>query len=165
MRPEENEGRPGKQSDGFSKTRELKLVTLWAAESLDPQGWPTRTPGRSPIRQLLKVSRPSHRSRAVGVLRRVGCEAEGRGFEGGSVRSCWATALPGSETSRVKSSPRRFRSSTCATRGRNSGRLPGRSMRVTSHGLRCHHHHCPALLLSDQRFRGLVGASVGQRVI
>ena len=45
MRPEENEGHLGKQSDGFSKTRELKLVTLWAAESLDAQGWPTRNRG------------------------------------------------------------------------------------------------------------------------
>ncbi len=45
VRQEENEGRAGKQPDGSAKTREVKLVTLWTAESLDKQGQPTRDPG------------------------------------------------------------------------------------------------------------------------
>lgn len=45
MRPSELEGRAGKQPDGSSKTREVKLVTVWSAEGRDAEGIPVRDPG------------------------------------------------------------------------------------------------------------------------
>jgi hypothetical protein len=45
MRKEELENRPGKQSDGSSKTREVKLVTVWTAEGRDDEGTPVRDAG------------------------------------------------------------------------------------------------------------------------
>jgi len=45
MRPEEVAHRAGKQADGFAKTREAKLVTVWTAESRDEEGKPVRDPG------------------------------------------------------------------------------------------------------------------------
>ena len=45
VRPAEVEGRRGKQPDGSSKTREVKLATVWTAEGRDSQGRPSRDPG------------------------------------------------------------------------------------------------------------------------
>jgi len=45
MRASELEGRAGKQSDGSSKTREVKLVTVWSAEMRDKEGTPVRDAG------------------------------------------------------------------------------------------------------------------------
>ena len=45
MRPSELEGRSGKQADGSAKTREVKLVTIWSAESRDKEGVPVRDEG------------------------------------------------------------------------------------------------------------------------
>jgi len=45
MRACELEGRAGKQADGTSKTREVKLVTIWSAEGRDKEGTPERDPG------------------------------------------------------------------------------------------------------------------------
>jgi hypothetical protein len=45
MRTSEIEGRQGKQPDGSSKTREVKLVTLWSAEGRDAEGTPVRDEG------------------------------------------------------------------------------------------------------------------------
>ncbi len=45
MRASELEGREGKQSDGSSKTREVKLVTVWSAEGRDKEGVPVRDEG------------------------------------------------------------------------------------------------------------------------
>lgn len=45
MRKSELEGRPGKQTDGSSKTREVKLVTVWSAEGRDKEGVPQRDKG------------------------------------------------------------------------------------------------------------------------
>ncbi len=42
MRRSELEGRAGKQPDGSSKTREVKLVTVWSAEGRDDEGTPVR---------------------------------------------------------------------------------------------------------------------------
>jgi len=41
----ELEGRPGKQEDGSSKTREVKLVTTWSAQGRDKEGVPVRDEG------------------------------------------------------------------------------------------------------------------------
>jgi hypothetical protein len=45
MRPSELKGRAGKQPDGSAKTREVKLVTVWTAESRDEEGNPVRDAG------------------------------------------------------------------------------------------------------------------------
>ena len=45
MRASELEGRQGKQPDGSSKTREVKLVTVWSAEGRDDEGTPVRDEG------------------------------------------------------------------------------------------------------------------------
>ena len=45
MRKGELAGRPGKQADGSSKTREVKLCTVWSAEGRDEDGVPVRDEG------------------------------------------------------------------------------------------------------------------------
>ena len=45
MRRSEVAGRSGKQPDGSAKTRAVKLVTVWTAESRDEEGKPVRDPG------------------------------------------------------------------------------------------------------------------------
>jgi len=45
MRATELRGRAGKQPDGSAKTREVKLCTVWSAESQDTEGWPVRDEG------------------------------------------------------------------------------------------------------------------------
>lgn len=45
MRASELAGREGKQPDGSSKTREVKLVTVWSAERRDKEGTPVRDEG------------------------------------------------------------------------------------------------------------------------
>ncbi|MFH1007058.1 MAG: ISKra4 family transposase [Candidatus Latescibacterota bacterium] len=45
MRAEEVKGRKGKQADGSSKSREVKLCTFWTAEGRDENGIPVRDPG------------------------------------------------------------------------------------------------------------------------
>ena len=43
--PKESEGRLGKQSDGTSKTREMKLAVVWTAERTNDEGRPEKDPG------------------------------------------------------------------------------------------------------------------------
>jgi hypothetical protein len=45
LRAEELAGRSGKQPDGSAKTGEVKLCTVWSAESLDAEGTPIRDEG------------------------------------------------------------------------------------------------------------------------
>lgn len=45
MRRAEVEGRAGKQADGSSRTREVKLCVVWSAEGCDGQGTPVRDVG------------------------------------------------------------------------------------------------------------------------
>ena len=45
VRKKELVGRPGKQPDASSKTREVKLVTIWSAEGRDKEGTPVRDAG------------------------------------------------------------------------------------------------------------------------
>ena len=45
LRAEELVGRTGKQPDGSAKTGEVKLCTIWSAESLDGEGTPIRDEG------------------------------------------------------------------------------------------------------------------------
>jgi len=45
LRTEEPLGRTGKQPDGSAKTGDVKLCTIWSAESLDEEGTPIRDEG------------------------------------------------------------------------------------------------------------------------
>jgi len=54
LRAQELRGVPGKR-DGAAKTREVKLCTVWSAESFDRDGNPVRDRDRSAIRQPSKV--------------------------------------------------------------------------------------------------------------
>jgi hypothetical protein len=45
MRPSELQDRAGKQSDGWAKTREVKLCTVWSADGRDENDTPIRDPG------------------------------------------------------------------------------------------------------------------------
>ena len=45
MRKDQLAGRPGRQPDGSAKTREVKLVVGWTAESRNPKGRPQRDAG------------------------------------------------------------------------------------------------------------------------
>jgi hypothetical protein len=45
LRAEELVARPRKQPDGSAKTGEVKLCTIWSAESLDAEGTPIRDEG------------------------------------------------------------------------------------------------------------------------
>ncbi len=88
LRAAELAGRIGKQPDGSAKTGEVKLCTIWSAESLDEQGVPIRDAGsvtysaalesasaldtaatRSPFAQ--RVWREATRRRFCQALRRV----------------------------------------------------------------------------------------------
>ena len=82
VRPTEVEGRRGKQPDGSAKTREVKLVTVWTAETRDKQGRPVRDPGSVSYNAAVE----SAASRDTDPLpsafaRRVYREAQRRGFD------------------------------------------------------------------------------------
>ena len=71
VRKKELVDRPGKQPDGSSKTREVKLVTIWSAEGRDKEGTPVETPARSATRLLSKVRRRKTRTRRRASSRRA----------------------------------------------------------------------------------------------
>jgi hypothetical protein len=75
-------GRSGKQADGSAKTREVKLVTVWSAESQDQNGIPIRDPGSvsysAAIESAATLDTDSHPAE---FTQRVLREATRRGFE------------------------------------------------------------------------------------
>ena len=137
VRREETEGRAGKQPDGSSKTREVKLVTLWTAEALDSQGRPRRDPGS--ISYSAAIESAAARDTDPGLsafARRVGREAERRGFGGARRRVVLGDGAAWIWNVTPNSSPRRLRSSISITPRRRSGTPPRRSMRETRHAFR-----------------------------
>ncbi len=82
MRASELEGHPGKQADGSSKTREVKLVTVWSAEGRDEEGTPVRDEGS--VSYSAAIESAANRdtdSTASEFARRVERESQRRGFE------------------------------------------------------------------------------------
>ena len=82
MRKAEVDGRPGKQADGSSKTREVKLCTVWSAEARDEDGVPVRDPGS--VSYSAAIERAATRDTdATGsaFAQRVEREAHRRGFD------------------------------------------------------------------------------------
>lgn len=83
MRKEELEGRGGKQADGTAKTREVKLVTVWTAQGLDPKtGLPMRDEGSVTYSAAIE-SAATHDTdeQPADFVARVVREATRRGFD------------------------------------------------------------------------------------
>lgn len=81
MRQAELEGRPGKQSDGSSKTREVKLVTVWTAQGRDDQGNAVRDPGSITYSAAIESAASSDTDEVSKFAQRVDREAQRRGFD------------------------------------------------------------------------------------
>ena len=82
MRAAELLDRKGKQPDGSSKTREVKLVTVWSAEDRDEQGIPVRD--RGSVTYSAAIESAAHRDvdeAPSKFPRRVEREARRRGFD------------------------------------------------------------------------------------
>ena len=82
MRVAELQGRPGKQPDGSAKTREVKLVAVWTADSRDAQGRPVRDAGSVSYSAAIEsaATRDTDERPAEFVLRATR-EARRRGLE------------------------------------------------------------------------------------
>lgn len=82
MRGSEVEGRNGKQPDGSAKTREVKLVTVWSAESRDEKGLPTRDVGSVTYSAAIESAASKDTDAQPSVFaQRVTREATRRGFD------------------------------------------------------------------------------------
>lgn len=82
MRASELKGRTGKQPDGSSKTREVKLVTIWSAEGRDAEGTPVRDAGSVTYSAAIESAASRDTDRAPSdFAQRVDREALRRGFE------------------------------------------------------------------------------------
>jgi len=82
MRSAELLDRKGKQPDSSSKTREVKLVTVWSAENRDEQGFAVRDPGS--VTYSAAIESAAHRDldqAPAQFARRVEREALRRGFD------------------------------------------------------------------------------------
>ena len=82
MRCSELLGRSGKQDNGTAKTREVKLVTVWSAESKDEEGIPVRDLGSVSYSAAIE-SAATHDTAAeyAEFTQRVQREATRRGFQ------------------------------------------------------------------------------------
>jgi len=80
MRPEALLGRQGKQSDGSSKTREVKLVTIWTAASCDDQGIYVRDKGSISYNAAIESAASDDTEHYSAFAKRVERGAERRGF-------------------------------------------------------------------------------------
>ena len=82
MRASELEGREGKQPDGSSKTREVKLVTVWSAEGRDEEGTPVRDEGSVTYSAAIESAAQRDTDEAPSEFAaRVLREAKRRGFD------------------------------------------------------------------------------------
>ena len=81
VRKEESQGRKGKQPDGTSRTREVKLCTVWSAETCDEEGRPVRDAGSVSHNAAIEsiATRDTDKVPAP-FARRVLREIERRGF-------------------------------------------------------------------------------------
>jgi hypothetical protein len=96
MRAEELEGRAGKEPDGSAKTREVKLVTLWSAESRDEEGKPVRDEGSVTYSAAIESAAQKDTDEELSEFaKRVNREADRRGFNKAKRRvvmgdgACW----------------------------------------------------------------------------
>jgi hypothetical protein len=81
LRAEELVGRTGKQADGSAKTGEVKLCTIWSAESYDQEGLPVRDEGSVTYSAALEsASAPDTAAERSPFAQRVLREATRRRF-------------------------------------------------------------------------------------
>jgi hypothetical protein len=80
VRQSELLGRKGKQADGSAKTREVKLCTVWSAQSRDREGWPTRDEGSVTYSAAIE-SAAARTTDDAPFAQRVIREATRRGFD------------------------------------------------------------------------------------
>ena len=97
MRTQQVIGRAGKQTDGSSKTRDAKRVTVWTAESRDDRGKPMRDSGSVSYSAAIEsAATPDTSPQLSDFAERVFREANRRGFnEAPRPERCSAMALPG----------------------------------------------------------------------
>lgn len=82
MRSCELQGRTGKQPDGSAKTREVKLVTIWSAESKDEEGLPVRDAGSVSYSAAIESARMLDTKEPLSPFaNRVSREAKRRDFQ------------------------------------------------------------------------------------
>lgn len=82
MRRSELEGHAGKQPDGSAKTREVKLVTVWTAETRDDKGAPQRDPGSVTYSAAIETAATRDTDQEISPFaKRADREARRRGFE------------------------------------------------------------------------------------
>ncbi len=82
MRASELEGREGKQPNGSSKTREVKVVTVWSAEGRDKEGIPVRDPGSVSYSAAIESAATRDTDKTPSEFaQRVEREAQRRGFD------------------------------------------------------------------------------------
>lgn len=95
MRKEELEGRPGKQADGSSKTREVKLCTVWSAEGCDEEGVPVRDKGSVSYSAAIESAAMRDTDATCSAFaRRVEREARRRGFDRAHRRAVLGDGAP-----------------------------------------------------------------------
>lgn len=81
MRKTELDGRHGKQPDGSSKTREVKLCTVWSAEHRDKHGLPERDTGSVSYSAAIESAATLDTQQDLSAFaQRVQREADRRGF-------------------------------------------------------------------------------------
>ena len=82
MRKEELAGRVGKQADGSSKTREMKLCAVWTADARDKEGHPTRDDGSITYTAAIESAQTKDTDKVLAPFtQRVEREAKRRGFD------------------------------------------------------------------------------------
>jgi hypothetical protein len=82
MRATELEGRAGKQPDGSAKTREVKLVTVWTAQSRDKDDVPVRDAGSVSYSAAIESAATPDTAKTLSAFaQRVDREARRRGFD------------------------------------------------------------------------------------
>jgi hypothetical protein len=85
MRKEALHGRSGKQADGSAKTREMKLCTVWTADSRDKDGRPTRDPGSISYTAAIESAETKPTAKTLAPFaQRVEREAQRSGFAAAS---------------------------------------------------------------------------------
>lgn len=88
-------GRQGKQSDGSAKTREVKLCTVWSAESRDDHDTPVRDEGSVTYSAAIEsAASPPTASQRSEFSERVGREATRRRFTQGERPVVWGDGAP-----------------------------------------------------------------------
>jgi hypothetical protein len=95
MRASELLGRCGKQEDGSSKCREVKLVTVWSAEGRDEEGVPVRDEGSVTYSAAIESAASRDTDKELSQFaQRVGREAARRRFEQARRRAILGDGAP-----------------------------------------------------------------------